>query len=395
MSTPLFSTSAFAIIPSEGEMDAMARRRHQSCPVQRTRTKGSKNDQWYIRYRLDFLAGDGKTEYKEAPAKYLGYVREIGIRAAERLRDEFLETINRPNIVIPSQVKFGVVLEKYLNNCSVRDSSLDRYKSAVAAHIGPRWGETRMCDIRQLDVEQWLLQVSRTRGKSSFGKIKTVFSAAWNAAIRWGYTQSANPITLLPEGFGCPKPAQVFTMPTEQEFARFIAAVDGPWRLAAQIMMYTGMRVSEVLGLRWSDFDGETMRIGWTVTQKGERLPITKTENSARLIPVGHLRSLAVRPSDSRPSDWMFPADYFSINRAIKRASKRVGMDSKGFASHMFRRGFNTMFRRASNVEMAMQQLGHTSAAMNDRYFYPGDVEMAARAKVAELVMGQVSGVVN
>ncbi len=376
-----------------GVFEKMARRRHQACPVQRTKTIGGKNDQWFIRYRLDFITDTGKTEYKEAPVKYLGYCKKIGIRAAEALRDEFLTTINKPSIVIPSQVKFGLVLTQYLANSTVRDTSLERYKCTAAKHIAPRWAESRMCDIRQMELEQWLNEISRKMGKQCYAKVKTVFSETWNCAIRWGYTQNANPISLLPKKFGRPKPPVKLILPEPDGLALIIKCMREDWRLASELEMYTAMRISEVLGTRYSDFEKDVMTVTWTVTQKGERLPVTKTDAAARDIPVAHVRALVMlrRPVGAKSSDFIFKPDYFSYNRALKRAMKLAGLEQKGAGSHQFRRGHNTIFRSIADVELAMAQLGHTTVAMNDAYNYPGKKEMKARAEASVKVMDTVN----
>lgn len=382
-----------AILPSE-EGRIMSRRRHQNCPVKRTKTVGGKNDQWYIRYRIDVIDEHGNRAYREAPVKYLGYCRDKGIRQAERERDEFLKAINDQEHIIPSQMKFGAVLDRYLVNLSVEDSTVAGYKSIVTKYLRPVWGETRMCDIRQIQVETWLMETSRTLGRYQFRRLTRVFEQAWNCAVRWEYTHSANPISVLPKNFGRPKPGRTITLPSEQDFRNLIAAVRPPWQLAAQIMMYTGLRVSEVLGLRWMDFENDAFFVRWMVVQQtNERKERTKTAASKRPIPVTPgLRSLVSRPAGVLASDFIFPAKHQECYLAIKKAAAEVGIDQDGFGPHMFRRGFNTFFRRAVGVEAARRQLGHTDARTNDIYFYPGDQELAEQAAGVDLVMGKVSG---
>ena len=70
----------------------------------------SKRPEWYFRARIDVLVGPGQTARKEKPF-YLGYVDEMGKRDAEKARNTVLEqSINRPALLIQSQVKFSQVL---------------------------------------------------------------------------------------------------------------------------------------------------------------------------------------------------------------------------------------------------------------------------------------------
>lgn len=81
----------------------MARRRYQHPKVHLTKAK---RPQWYFRARVDVLTDARQMERREK-AYPLGFKDEIGKREAEKLRDIILsEAINRPQLIIQSQVKF-------------------------------------------------------------------------------------------------------------------------------------------------------------------------------------------------------------------------------------------------------------------------------------------------
>lgn len=370
----------------------MARTNLQDGALQQTETK---NPRWYIRYRRAVLTDDGieRLEAKE----YFGYVRDVGPREAARRRTEFLRKINSPQEEIPSQIKFGRVLSEYLKGVSVRDTSLLSYSSVVNKWIRPRWGDTRICDIRQKDLEPWLMEVSRGLSDKRYDKIKTVFSETWKTALRYEYTERQNPIAILPKNFGRPKVSARLKMPTRAEMESLVAAMAEPWRLAGTIMMWTGLRVSECLGLRWCDFEANSFLVTWTCDQRGNRTAVTKSDLSQRPTPIGHLHHIVRRPAGARPEDFIFPASYKNVNREFGRAAEAVGIAQHGMNCHMFRRWFNTAFRRESkrlhgvdkSVEMAMAQMGHANAATNELYMFEGEPEILARAEVAAKLMGK------
>ena len=392
-------TSALAlssIIPSQEAIDAMGRRRHQTCPVKRTKTVGGKNDQWYIRFRIDVQTSPGVFEYIEPPGrspKYLGYCREMGKREAEGIRDEFLRLINSPGVVIPSQIEFGKVLEEYLDTAQVRDTTRMHYASFIRVHLAEQWSKVRMCDITPRAVERWMQKKALTSTPKTLQLIRVIMGGAWTAALRWGYTSAANPMELMPRMTPGIRTPDRGGLPSSEAVQRFVQALAEPWRLAAQIGLGTGLRISEIRGLRWSDFAGDSLRVEWTVDQQGVRDRLTKTKKSQRSIPIEHLRGLVNRPVDAKPDDFIFPASYWECNHEFLRAEKRTGVRIR---IHDLRRLHNTAFRRLSDAPLAMEQLGHTSERTNDIYVIEGAPEFQRRAqvaeKVAEILMGSVTG---
>ena len=98
---------------------------------------------------------------------------------------------------------------------------------------------------------------------------------------------------------------------TQSQFKQLIAVCDVPEdRFMLTLFFYYGLRCGELLGLKWSDFDGGKLHIrrnvsrhGWT---KGQTITTPKTKNSVRDYPIIE----AVKPfleSLGRKSEYCFP----------------------------------------------------------------------------------------
>ena len=88
----------------------MARRRYQHPKVHATEAKRA---QWYFRARVDVLT-DSNVVGRREKTYYLGFCDELGKREAEKQRDAILsEAINKPQLMIQSQVKFKDVVGAY------------------------------------------------------------------------------------------------------------------------------------------------------------------------------------------------------------------------------------------------------------------------------------------
>jgi integrase len=378
------------IIPSREALDAMGRRRHQAPTLKRSKTKDGKADRWWFRGYIDIRSGPGQTERIEK-SYHLGYCSAMGKREAQAAMDKKVADLNRPAEILQSQVRFGEVLDKWLAMADVRENTATGYKSVVEAHIRPRWGDVRMCDITTLAVEEWIMATARGLAENSVTHIRRRFSQIWKCAIRWDFTSAANPMGLIPKPRNYGKSGRRKTLPTLEQFHRLLAELKPLHREIVTFAVGTGLRVSEILAVRWRQLGGPYLVIEESMDPRGRLGPV-KTKLSNRTIPVRHLR--LVRPLDACPDDFVFPTNYDSVQRAVQVAATAIEIYYPGLNMHTFRRMHNTWFRRSADgrLHLAQQQLGHADQAINDLYYIADDSDLAARADIAEAMMGKVMG---
>jgi integrase len=383
-----------AILPSPERIAAMARRRYQHPRVEKTITKDKSAARWYFRARIDALIGPGETGRVE-DRFYLGSVLQMTKREAEQARDAVLaEAINKPEVMLSSQVRFGQVLDKWLATADVREGTMDGYASIVNKHLRPQWGNARMCDITPLAVEAWLTTTARKHAKSTLDNIKFRFTQVWKRATFWRFTREVCPVFGMQKISNFGKPARAKTLPNREQFQNFLYLLDEPYRSIVIVCAFTGLRISEAMALTLAQLNSPSATITEAANRSGNIVPL-KGKHSGRKVPIGHLHNdISIdwkAPSNNRP----FNVGYIEIHHAIKEAGKLADIDYPGFGCHTFRRMHNTMFRRlaergADGVKLSMAQLGHGDESTNDLYFVQDDSDIKKRAEIAGEVYDNV-----
>ncbi len=157
----------------------------------------------------------------------------------------------------------------------------------------------------------------------------------------------------------CPSPDQAEMM---------AAAMDTPYREAVLILFYTGMRVGELLALRWSDVlyrDSKPMKIH---IQRGGSAGTTKDKDT-RLVPV-HPRIVDVIKGLDRSHPTVMPPmrDRMILLR-VKRAAEEAGIEGR-MTTHALRHGFASMAANSGiPYRLVTSWLGHHSSSVTDIYF--------------------------
>ena len=135
----------------------------------------------------------------------------------------------------------------------------------------------------------------------------------------------------------------------------------------------TGLRVSELLGLRWRAIDLVTGIL--TITERFYRgdTDLPKSAGSERGLPLGRLVDAyrQHKPPEADPGDYVFgndgqPLDDRDIlKRIIRPAAKRLGLYFQGFGWHSFRRQNITRIQEeGANMLDAQAQAGHSRPGM-------------------------------
>jgi integrase len=209
-------------------------------------------------------------------------------------------------------------------------STLAQYRQHVQLHINPRLGREKLAKLTTPRVNEFrdelLTDLSRPLAKKVLTSLKSLLK---DARRRGNVSQNV----ALDVNIGADKRSKKklkvgVDIPTPEEIKRIIGASAGnKWRPFLLTAIFTGLRASELRGLRWDDV--EFKRAELTVRQRADRynaIGEPKSEKGRRTIPLGPLVlnalkewKLACPPSEGA---LVFPTARGSVNRhenAIRR----------------------------------------------------------------------------
>src|SRR3989442_5193407 len=242
--------------PFQGER--MARREFQTPSV--LRQEGPR-PYWYIRYRRKLLVGRNEIRREEKWHR-LGYCDEMTKREAERRGSEVLREVNNEVYTIHSQVPFGDFVKIYIDQhvSTLAPGPMQKYLSLLNNHILPTFGEKRICDIRT-DAVQALLNQKDAEGLAWWTRndLKGIISGIFTKAADSGYWHDKNPA--LRTTLGRKKPKRPKLILTDEQVGWLLNELGYDIRLMVETAISTGMRVSEIIGLKWRCVDLDRGRI--------------------------------------------------------------------------------------------------------------------------------------
>jgi integrase len=184
-------------------------------------------------------------------------------------------------------------------------STQETYEGYLKKWILPRWGSYRLVDVKAIQVEQWLKTLPLARGSKT--KIRNIMSALYSHAIRWEWTDR-NPITHVRQSAKRSKTPTVLSIPQIQTL---LLKIKDPCRLAWFLDATSGLRVGELLALKWEDINFETLDVNVTRSIRKQRIGRCKTEISRKPLPLAAelaemLWSWKLKTPYNRPNDWVF-----------------------------------------------------------------------------------------
>jgi integrase len=239
--------------------------------------------------------------------------------------------------------------------------------------ILPKWGTHRLGRIKPVDVETWLRQLPLAR--ASCAKIRNLMSVLFNHARRYQFFDS-NPIQLVRQS-GKRRTAPCILQ--DHEIRGLLEAVDPLTRILIFTVATTGLRQSELFGLRWSDIDFEAGQINVTRSVVHGHVSNCKTESSAKPVPMGrqlseilkHWRTTCQFPG---PHDWVFASARAQgkhplwgqtiMRKHVHPVAKELGIQKK-IGWHTFRHSYSTILRSmGTDIKVQQDLLRHSSARM-------------------------------
>ena len=310
-----------------------------------------------------------------------------------------------------SRMTLAEWLDRWLEQMAltIRPSTLDRYRSDMEHHVKPYLGHKKLTQITTVDLRE-LYHTLQERGRiaprsgQSLGLspatvrgIHAALHQALQAAADQGLMPN-NPAKQVDPPKITHKPMKILN---EEQMDTFLAAVDGNeiWRDFFYTELTTGLRLGEICGLMWNDFDGRkgTLRVNRTLhKENGGRLVVgdTKTYAGTRtiLLPTSTAERLRLRKKASY-SPWIFhdplrpeaPLNPGTAYRQLKKILQETGLPEIRF--HDLRHTFAThALVGGVDAKTLSGILGHTKASFTlDTYTHTtGDMQKRA----AEIVGG-------
>jgi integrase len=272
------------------------------------------------------------------------------------------------------------------------------YECYLKAWIAPRWGDHRLDQVKAVAVEDWLGSIERARGTKA--KIRNLMSALFQHALRYEWLDR-NPIKLVRQSAKREKVPEILELAELQKLLGKLAVRE---RTLVLLDAATGLRVSELLALRWDDIDFENLEIRVTESIWHQVLGVCKTEASAKPVPMDSYMAedlLRWRRICSYPmqSDWIFASPrmkgkqpYWPDNlmkRYIKPAAMRAGIH-KNIGWHTFRHSFGTLLKaNGEDVKTVQELLRHANSRITlDVYTQAvNSQKRAAQSKVVQMMV--------
>ena len=345
-------------------------------------------------------------------SEWIGTVKRFPLQSqAEKAAERFRKTINSE----AETITISDLIAKFLRECPPeREATAASYRS-IFRRIEGKWGSLRIdCIGREvLAIEAWLKDLKIVGRHPHKGpavpvsnlykaQVRNLFHLLVEKAMLWGNLQAdRNPLDLVRLKGSSQRSKEIVILTVEQ----YSALLEDPKlpeavRVLIQLLAGLGLRISEGLGLKWTDcsFEERTISIQRSVVHGNAS--DTKTESSRQTLPL-HANLIDVlrawKAHETFKSQWVFcsertgrPLDRDYLREMyLKPAGERIGVQGLGW--HGLRHLYRALLRDCGTPLEAQKNLMRHSklSTTMDVYGGSGNTESLrpANSKVVEMLL--------
>lgn len=340
-------------------------------------------------------------------------------RDAERELSSVIHALASGNFTDPSRETVGRYLQRWLRDyasISMAPRTYERYREAVSRHIEPALGSLRLTALRPAHIvaaeaewqERGRCYGSGGLSASTVRHHHAVLRKALQTAVSWQLL-AVNPAAAVTPPRATRR--EMLALDVDQAIQLLGALQDTEFEAPLLTALYTGLRLSELRGLRWKDVDLNTghLRIQQTLQRRADGTLTaheTKTHRSRRSVSIpstviAALRALRPRQVEARllaggaweEGDFVFadslgrPLNEARLRGAFHRTLSQANLPR--LRLHDLRHSMATLMLSAGeHPKVVSERLGHSSVGITlDLYSHvlPGLQDAAAERMVATL----------
>jgi len=291
-------------------------------------------------------------------------------REAEEKYKQFLEGKKEKSVYSPRT--FGELAEYYVENILMMNSKYSMgtrnlYKGAYNAHVRPnQFSKIPIREISGYEIQKFYNSLNIN--KSAFKTLHKFIVGFFKWANINGYADEPLKGIVIPEKPSVQKSDIIVW--TDEELDRIMNS-EPDYYLHPFIMfaVYTGMRISELIGLRWENINKDSIIVGEQIyrgrleTPKGDKIRVIPLHEKLKEY-VKRNRSVGLVFQNINGN----PLDYRVTTRSLERFYKRNGIEPKKF--HAYRATFCTnLCRNGVPIQVASKIMGHSSVEVTAKYY--------------------------
>jgi integrase len=253
-----------------------------------------------------------------------------------------------------------------LENKQVKETTYKAYENIHANWIIPFFSKIRINEVKPITIKEWY---DTFKDRSTLCTASTILKDAIEIAILNEYITS-NPMIVSKQKFKSAKEPEPFS---DDEIAILMETEDTQLRDMIGVMIFTGMRIGEMIGLKWSDIDFNEyiISINRTRTHGFEQTP--KTRSSKRVIDLlpqveqflikKDLREYVFYKKDGKPY-----AGSFDLQSRWEKLLDKKGIKKRSMYNlrHTFA---SQMLMNGEEILWVSKMLGHKSAGTTLAYY--------------------------
>jgi integrase len=323
------------------------RERYQQGSIRKV--KRAKGFAWEFRY---YVEEGGKRMPK---SQYFdGEMYRTATAVRQKVETQLLKLNEHTEQARAGDVTFNALLERYINEeMPERHATKGSYTSIINTHLRPQWGGHVVSEIRPAEIHDWFKTLALA--PVTKGHLRSLMHKLFDLATLWEYLplERRNPTDIV-KIKNVTKVLKEAIVLTPEQFREIVLKLPEHVNMIAMTAACLGLRVSEALGLQWSDIDWELGTV--TIRRSAYRGSIDETKNTsskAKLPLHPTLAGLLLawrekrKDEEEEECEWLFANPYTGMpymspslqQRWIRPAGEALGIEGLGFHSlrHSYR----------------------------------------------------------
>ena len=301
---------------------------------------------------IGYTGTDGRHRWQNTPG---------GLKDAVKARAKIINDMAHGLKVEPSKVLFSDFAREWINQqTNLAPRSIAAYRGMIELHLIPRLGQR--IKLSDVDVNRVARLIeSMQREEYSANSIRCALkplSRIMATATRRGMVM-VNPVTQLDRSERPRGDAGPINILDSHEIEAMLNHA-GEHRTLLATLVFTGVRLGELLALRWEDVDWGSgiLHVHGTKTSSSEREVV--------LMPA--LQQLLAQRSLEPRANLIFPISRNGVRYAVRQALRKAGVQ-KHIRIHDLRHTYaSLMISEGHDINYIAGQMGHANSYMTLKY---------------------------